>query len=235
MAQKALIIEDDFDLADTLKEQLTSLGYLIDHAADGKSGLEKALADDYKFIVMDLTMPKLEGTEVCRLVKKSKPAQPIIILSAKLDELSKVLLLELGADDYLTKPFSLAELKARIKAVLRRTDQPAASSKTSGETIVCGDLVLELSSRTVALKGQAIEFTSGEFDILTLLASQPGRVFNRSEIISALHGTAVRGYDAAVTSHINRIRSKLEPDPAKPIYLQTVHGAGYRMMDPNNK
>ncbi len=230
MAQKALIIEDDIELVNLIAPQLEAMGYQITTAPDGQNGLELALNSDWSFILLDLNLPKLEGSEICRQVRESKPQTPIIMLTAQADLLNKVLLLEIGADDYITKPFSFLELKARIRAVLRRTEQKTIASSAAEHTISCGDIYLDLRARVASRKGVDLDLTSGEFDLLALLASEPERVFSREEIVEAVHGASLLGYDAAVTTHINRIRGKLEPNPAEPIYLQTVRGRGYRLV-----
>ncbi|HQH26668.1 MAG TPA: response regulator transcription factor [Oligoflexia bacterium] len=234
MTDIALIIEDDDDLGALLAEELGALGYKIDRAADGKTGLELALSKDYSFIVLDLMLPQLEGTEVCRKIRERKPYQPLIVLTAKNTELDRVLLLEHGADDYVTKPFSIAELKARIKTVLRRSrpHDDHAGTGDKNTCIACGELHLDTAARTVTLGGKPIEFTAREFEIIALLAASPGRVFSRDQMVEAMYGEPMSGYDAAITAHVNRIRSKLEPDPANPIYLQTVRAVGYRIVDP---
>lgn len=235
MNERALVVEDDEDLAKLLQDQLSGLGFEIDWAADGRSGLQKSLENDYAFVILDLMLPELEGTEVCRKLREEKPQQPIIVLTGKSDELSKVLLLELGADDYVTKPFSNMELKARVSGVLRRKESYRQSASQSAseqlEVIRCGDIVIDHGMRTLSLKGEKLDLTTAEFDVLALLASQPGRVFNKEEMAEAIHGFATAGCEASITSLVNRIRAKLEPKPSKPIYLQTVRGVGYRLME----
>lgn len=239
MGERALIIEDDFELANLLKEELSGLGYEMEHCSDGRSGLEAALSGDFAFIILDLMLPELEGTDVCKRVRDRYPLLPIIVLTGKSDELSKVLLLELGADDYIVKPFSNMELKARVRGVLRRSKAYHGRRDDTGATefeiLRCGDLTIDLDARTVLRGEDQIDFTAGEFDIVALLATQPGRVFTKDEISESLHGAVVAGFEGAVTSLVNRIRSKLEPQPSKPVYLTTVRKVGYRLVDPNSQ
>ena len=235
MADRALFIEDDLELCRLLVPELEGLGLAIDCAHDGQTGLRMATSGGYAVVILDIMLPQLEGVEVCRRLRAHDVGIPILILSSKADELNKVLLLELGADDYLTKPFSVSELKARIKALLRRQQQFIDSTAREPQTVVCGDLVIHLDACSADLAGAPLSFTSGEFQIVALLASQLGRVFSRDDIIKAIHGVPLRGYDAAITTHISRIRAKLESDPADPRYLQTVQGMGYRLVDPSAK
>lgn len=235
MTERALLIEDDRELCDVLVPELQGLGYTVDCAHDGLSGLEMGLAADYVALVLDIMLPKLDGVEVCRRLREKKPDVPILILSARSDETNKVLLLELGADDYLTKPFSITELKARIKAIVRRQAKAKHATRKDLRTIVCGELVVHLDAGIAELSNKPLPLTSAEFQIIVLLGSQIGRVFSRDEIVEAIHGTPLHGYDAAVTTHINRLRIKLERDPARPEYLHTVRGMGYRLVDPSSK
>ncbi len=224
-----LLVEDEPDIADLLTLHLGDLGYRIDAVADGALGLQKALAESYALIILDLMLPGMNGMEVCKQLRASQRTTPILMLTSKSEEVDKVLGLELGADDYVTKPFSIRELIARVRALLRRVelDQP---EEEVGE-LAFGDLVIEPSKRKVRLNGAAIELTAKEFDLLALFAQHPGRAFSRQELLDKVWGYQYAGYSHTVNSHINRLRSKIEPDPANPRYVQTVWGVGYRFAE----
>lgn len=224
-----LLVEDEPDIADLLSLHLGDLGYRIDAVADGALGLQKALAESYALIILDLMLPGMNGIEVCKQLRASQRTTPILMLTSKSEEVDKVLGLELGADDYVTKPFSIRELIARVRALLRRVelDQP---EEEVGE-LVFGDLLIEPSKRKVRLGGEAVELTAKEFDLLALFAQHPGRAFSRQELLDKVWGYQYAGYSHTVNSHINRLRSKIEPDPASPRYVQTVWGVGYRFAE----
>ncbi len=224
-----LLVEDEPDIADLLSLHLGDLGYRIDAVADGALALQKAYAEAYALIILDLMLPGMNGLEVCKQLRASQRTTPILMLTAKSEEVDKVLGLELGADDYVTKPFSIRELIARIRALLRRVelDQPEVEA---GE-VVFGDLLIEPSKRKVRVAGEPVELTAKEFDLLTLFALHPGRAFSRQELLDKVWGYQYAGYSHTVNSHINRLRSKIEPDPASPQYVQTVWGVGYRFAE----
>ena len=226
--KKALLIEDDDSICKLLEPEIRALGYIPVRAEDGQSGLELALEEDFEFILLDLQLPSLSGTDICKQIREKKNT-PILMLTYKSDEVSKVLLLELGADDYITKPFSTPELMARIRAVLRRQSR---LSNLEVKSIKLGELLIDIEKRVVHKAGSPIELTAREFDLLALMASQPGRPFTRDELNSDFYGTSVSGYERSVTNHISRIRSKLESDPERPIYLKTARGVGYYLADP---
>jgi two-component system alkaline phosphatase synthesis response regulator PhoP len=232
VSHKALIIEDNRELADLLMSTLSTLGCELECAYDGSAGLELALTQPWCFVLLDMALPGIEGTEICKRLRAQRPQLPIVMLTAASDELNKVLSLELGADDYITKPFSFAELKARIRAVLRRAERSASQA---AETLVCGDLVLNLRTLVATRTNIDLKLTTSEFDLLSVLASDQGRVFTRDELMTALHGGSFNQQDAAITTHVNRIRAKLESDPANPKYLQTIHGRGYRLVSPDEE
>lgn len=224
-----LLVEDEPDIADLLTLHLSDLGYRIDAVADGALALQKALATPYALIILDLMLPHLSGTEVCRQLRERERTTPILMLTAKSEERDKVLGLDLGADDYVTKPFSISELLARVRALLRRVelDQPHEASAE----ISFGGLVIEPAKRKVQVEGEAVELTAKEFDLLTLFARNPGRAFSRQELLDKVWGYQYAGYSHTVNSHINRLRSKIEPDPSTPRYVQTVWGVGYRFAE----
>lgn len=224
-----LLVEDEPDIADLLSLHLSDLGYRIDAVADGALGLQKALAESYALIILDLMLPGMSGTEVCKQLRERARTTPILMLTAKSEERDKVLGLNLGADDYVTKPFSIRELLARVRALLRRVelDQP----EEAPAELAFGELVIEPAKRKVQVAGEAVELTAKEFDLLTLFAKHPGRAFSRQELLDKVWGYQYAGYSHTVNSHINRLRSKIEPDPAMPRYVQTVWGVGYRFAE----
>ena len=229
-----LMIEDDANIADVVEIHLNDLGYALERAEDGKTGLNKALEKDYSLVILDLMLPKLDGFEVCKGIREQKKYMPILMLTSKSEELDKVLGLELGADDYLTKPFSIRELIARVKAIMRRMERNAQADEEPGTngTLRFGDLTIDLEKRKVSLSGKTIELTSKEFDLLALFARKPGKAFSRQELLDLVWGYQFIGYEHTVNSHINRLRNKIEKDPANPFFIRTVWGVGYRFIEP---
>ncbi|MCH8960384.1 MAG: response regulator transcription factor [Bacteroidetes bacterium] len=228
-----LVIEDDPDIADLLGIHLSDLGYALDRAVDGKTGLDKALHGDYALVILDLMLPELDGLEVCKRIRSQDRYLPILMLTAKAEELDKVLGLELGADDYLTKPFSIRELIARVKALFRRIeiDQENLQQDIT-QPLHYGDLTVNPEKRKVTLRDQTIELTVKEFDLLMLFAQHPGRAYSRQELLDLVWGYQYLGYSHTVNTHINRLRSKIEDDPSTPRYIKTVWGMGYRFAEP---
>jgi DNA-binding response OmpR family regulator len=229
-----LIIEDDQKIADLVKIHLNDMGYDLDHASDGQTGLNLALEHNYALIILDLMLPKLDGMEVCKRLRTEKKHTPILMLTAKSEELDKVLGLELGADDYLTKPFSIRELIARIKAIFRRmeVDKQEPEFIDEQKVIEFGDLKINLEKRRVFLEGEPLELTAKEFELLALFAQNPGRTYSRQELLDIVWGYQFIGYEHTVNSHINRLRNKIEEDTSNPTYVQTVWGVGYRFAEP---
>lgn len=233
-----LVAEDQTDIRDLLVMNLLGAGYKVSAVADGAQALARQTESPVDLLVLDLMMPKMGGLEVCKALRARGSAAPILMLTAKSTELDRVLGLELGADDYLTKPFSLAELLARVKALLRRADLLAAAQanaelqdqKGAGK-IVNGELEIFPAKRQVRCRGDLIEFTALEFDLLLHFASHPGHVFSRSQLLNAVWGYTHDGYEHTVTSHINRLRAKLEADSMRPELILTARGAGYKMRD----
>jgi DNA-binding response OmpR family regulator len=229
-----LVAEDQPDIRDLLVLNLRSAGYAVQAVADGTAALasQNELASD--LLILDLMMPGLDGLEVCKALRARGRNTPILMLTAKSTELDRVLGLELGADDYLTKPFSLAELLARVKALLRRADllrAAQADAKGQASVIRNGDLEILPSKRQVRYRGGELEFTALEFDLLLHFASHPGHVFSRGQLLGAVWGYTHDGYEHTVTTHINRLRAKLESDPMRPELILTVRGAGYKMRE----
>ena len=225
--KKVLVIEDDKSIADLLEIHLKDLNCEVTTIMDGSEGLKTATSDPFDLIVLDLMLPKVDGLEICKEVRRKDIYTPILMLTSKSEEMDKVLGLEVGADDYLTKPFSIREFIARAKAILRRVE---AIQKEIGNdsNISVSDLSIEASKRKVTLKGDRIELTPKEFDLLHLLASHPGKTYTREQLLNILWGYQYNGYEHTVNSHINRLRSKIEPDISKPKYILTSWGVGYR-------
>ncbi len=238
MPAHILVAEDQTDIRELLVMNLRGAGYEVEAVGDGALALARQLEAPSDLLILDLMMPRMDGLEVCKALRAKGSAAPILMLTAKSTELDRVLGLELGADDYLTKPFSLAELLARVKALLRRADLLAAAQanaqtlgqKTAG-VIRNGELEILPAKRQVRYRGAAIDFTALEFDLLLHFASHPGHVFSRSQLLNAVWGYTHDGYEHTVTTHINRLRAKLEADPMRPELILTARGAGYKMRD----
>ncbi len=233
--KRILIAEDQTDIRDLLALNLRGAGYSVAEATDGREALtahEKQPAD---LLVLDLMMPHVDGLDVCKALRSRGSATPILMLTAKSTELDRVLGLELGADDYLTKPFSVAELLARVKALLRRAELVRAASAPDAAPadapITNGEVQIQPAKRQVRLRGAQVEFTALEFDLLLHFARHPGRVFSRGQLLNAVWGYTHDGYEHTVTTHINRLRAKLEADPLNPEIILTLRGAGYRMRE----
>jgi DNA-binding response OmpR family regulator len=233
MTRKALIIEDDPNLAELVRLHLRDVDCDADIASDGERGLDRFKRGDYAMVVLDIMLPRRDGLSVCREIRRLPGYVPILMLTAKSTEHDRVRGLETGADDYLTKPFSVREFVARVKALLRRVDalssQPTA--KPEIEIIDRGDMQIQVSKRRVTVSGQEIILTAKEFDLLAHFARNPGQVFNRVQLLDQVWGYNHEGYEHTVNSHINRLRAKIEVDPAKPRYILTVWGVGYKFAD----
>jgi len=212
---------------------LQHAGYAVTAVADGRAALDSQAERASDLLVLDLMMPGLDGLEVCKALRARGRATPILMLTAKSTELDRVLGLELGADDYLTKPFSMAELLARVKALLRRAEllRAAQSASAAQPALRNGELEILPGRREARVGGRLLEFTALEFDLLLHFASHPGHVFSRAQLLDAVWGYSHEGYEHTVTTHINRLRAKLEQDPMKPRFILTVRGAGYKMRD----
>lgn len=225
--KNVLVVEDDKSIADLLEIHLKDLGCKVTKVLDGEAGLKEALTENYDFIVLDLMLPKLDGLEICKKVRQKDIYTPILMLTSKSEEVDKVIGLEVGADDYLTKPFGIREFIARVKAIFRRIE--AIQKDIDNESdIINGPLTIEVSNRKVILDGKRVDLTPKEFDLLHLLASHPGRTYTREQLLSILWGYHYNGYEHTVNSHINRLRSKIESDLSNPKYILTSWGVGYR-------
>jgi DNA-binding response OmpR family regulator len=232
MTKKVLIIEDNKDIAHLVSIHLADLNHAFDLAYDGRKGLSLALTDNYDLIILDLMLPEIDGIQVCREIRSQNINTPILMLTAKSSELDRVLGLEIGADDYLTKPFSIRELMARVNAIFRRADTMTKSvSEPESNELEIGKLLLDSNRRKVEFDGKLIELTAKEFDLLWYFAHNPGRVFTRTQLLDRIWGYSHDGYEHTVNSHINRLRSKFEKDPANPEYILTVWGVGYKFFD----
>jgi DNA-binding response OmpR family regulator len=232
MPQRILIVEDNKDLAALLGMHLRDLSYVVDIAGDGLDGLAKAGTGQYDLIILDLMLPGLDGLEVCRRLRSSSPYVPILMLTSKASEFDRVLGLELGADDYVTKPFSIMELIARVKAIFRRVEN-LDRARAAGEPgiIRAGALTIDPGRRLVSLDGKTFDLTAKEFDLLLHFANHPGRVYTRSQLLDTVWGYGHEGYEHTVNSHINRLRAKIERNPADPEFILTVWGVGYKFSE----
>lgn len=201
----------------------------VDHVADGITGLDKALTGDCQLVILDLMLPGMDGLDICRTLRREKVYTPVLMLTAKTSELDRVLGLEVGADDYLTKPFSVPELVARVNAILRRSDQYQSVAEVSASApLQFGALCVDPEKRRVSLDNNEIELTAKEFDLLWHFATHPERVFTRGQLLDSVWGYGHAGYEHTVNSHINRLRAKIESDPAEPRFVLTVWGVGYK-------
>lgn len=232
--RRILIIEDDAEIANLVSLHLNDLNYVTVLCDNGIDGLNLALEEEFDFIVLDLTLPGMDGFEICRRLRSERSYIPILMLTSKVEEMDRVLGLELGADDYLTKPFSVREFVARVKAIFRRVESMSNRTESAEEekTRRIGDLEIDLQNRKISLAGSPVELTVKEFDLLKLFSSNPGRAYSRQELLSLVWGYQFEGYDHTVNSHINRLRSKIETDPSNPRYIRTVWGYGYRFAEP---
>ena len=232
MSRKSiLLIEDDPQIQALLAEQVDLLGYDLAVANDGLLGLKKALDEEHALVLLDVNLPSLGGIEICRKIRDEKPDQPLIMVSARGSELDKVLGLQLGADDYIVKPFSVAELAARIQARLRRQAQQLSAvpvSPSTSATVVLGDFEISPERREVKKKGILLTLTALEFDLLHFFAANPGVVFSREQLLDKVWNVHTSAYENSPTACINRLRKKIEDDPANPKHLLTVWGVGYR-------
>lgn len=227
-----LVIEDDPDIGDMLGINLRDEGYAVEIASDGTQGLSRLRQRRYDLLVLDLMLPGVDGLEICREMRRLDHYQPIVIISAKSAETQRVLGLELGADDYISKPFSVPELIARIRALFRRVDAMQRQAQVKTGVIECGGLTIDPAAHEVSLAGQSIALTMKEFELLLFFARHPGKVFTRLALLDQVWGYSHDGYEHTVNSHINRLRGKIERDPAKPEYIQTVWGVGYKFAEP---
>jgi two-component system alkaline phosphatase synthesis response regulator PhoP len=221
--QTILVVDDEREIAQIARDYLQHAGFAVITASDGSHALELARARQPDLVVLDLGLPGIDGLDAARTLRRESTV-PIIMLTARVEESDRLLGLELGADDYVTKPFSPRELVARVRAVLRRADSAAAI----GDVVRLADLTIDLPRMKVARNRATVELTPTEFQLLATLARQPGRVFTRAQLLDAVRGIEVESFDRAIDTHIKNIRRKLEPDPRNPRYVLTVYGIGYK-------
>ena len=226
---KALIIEDDQDIADLISIHLSDMEFDVDTSFDGKGGLLKALNNVYKIIILDVRLPGIDGFEICKKLRLEKNQTPILMVTSKSEEIDKIIGLEIGADDYLTKPFSIRELLARVKALLRRSEMTGQAVVTVENREIRSDgLYINVTLRIVEVHGKRIELSPKEFDLLVLFASNPGRTYTRVHLLELVWGYQFEGYEHTVNSHINRLRTKIESNPNAPEFILTTWGVGYK-------
>ncbi|MEO0424549.1 MAG: response regulator transcription factor [Pseudomonadota bacterium] len=227
MSRRILIIEDEPDIARLLRLHLRELAEDPQIANDGSEGLRLALASRWDLILLDLRLPGVDGLEICRRLRQQPYYVPIVMLTSKSGEGDRVSGLDIGADDYITKPFSIPELLARIKAIFRRVELLERGDEPASE-LRAGELQIDLDRREVHVGDKAIDLTAKEFDLLTHFARAPGKVFTRAQLLDSVWGYGHDGYEHTVNTHINRLRAKVEPDPSNPTYVMTVWGVGYK-------
>jgi two-component system OmpR family response regulator len=228
-AKRVLIVEDDAHIAELLRMHLRDEGYAVTHAADGDAGVRELERGSWDALILDLMLPGVDGLEICRRARAMTRYTPIIITSARSSEMHRILGLELGADDYLAKPFSVLELVARVRALLRRTEALARHARIESGRLELGNLGIDPVAREVQLDGKPIELTPREFDLLYFFARHPDRVFSRLDLLNQVWGYQHDGYEHTVNTHINRLRMKVEADPAEPRRILTVWGRGYKL------
>ena len=229
MKRSILVVEDEKDLARLLEIHLKDMGAEVEIARDGEVGLEAALARPWDLVILDIMLPGMDGLEICRRIRQRPDYVPVLMLTARGSELDRVLGLELGADDYVTKPFSIRELMARVKAIFRRGDALAGSDVFAGEgPVSVGGLTMDGEKREVTVDGRKVDLTAKEYDLLEQLARHPGRVYPRGQLLELVWGYTYDGYEHTLVSHVNRLRRKIEKDPSRPRYVVTVRGVGYK-------
>lgn len=230
-----LVVEDDQDIADLISLNLQEIGLTVEHCLSGEVALEKLANNQYDLVMLDVMLPGISGLDVCRQLREQKPEQVILMVTSRISEIDRVLGLELGADDYMTKPFSVRELQARVRSQLRRVhllskiSQQQIEKQSPEQYLTLGVLKIDCVSHLVTLNGNNVELTSTEFDLLFYLASHPDQVFSREQLLSSVWGYHHSGYEHTVNSHINRLRNKVETNATKPAIVQTVWGVGYKL------
>ncbi len=230
--KQVLIIEDDTEISKVVSINLESHGIKTEQVQDGLLGLKRAKSFEFDLIILDIMLPSLDGISICRKLREENYDTPILMLTAKIDEIDLVLSLELGADDYMKKPFSMRELLARVGALIRRSEKTVNKiDEESQEKLQFGELVIDYTKHQVFIREKILNLTVKEFELLTLFAKNPGRVFSRSDLLNTIWGYNFEGYEHTVNTHINRLRNKLETDPSNPKYLLTVWGLGYKFSE----
>ena len=235
MTHKVLVIEDKPEMADLVKLHLTDNNCRVRIERDGLSGLAEAEANRYDLIILDLMLPGESGLEVCRRLRARSDYTPILILTSRSGDMDRILGLELGADDYLTKPFNVLELVARVKAIFRRVKAITDGATLASKVFRAGGMVIDAARRSVIVDERAVELTAKEFELLLHLAQNAGRVYTREQLLDFVWGYNHGGYQHTVNSHINRLRNKIERDPANPVFVKTVWGVGYKFSEALDK
>jgi DNA-binding response OmpR family regulator len=236
MQRSILIIEDDKDIANLERMHLAELSHKTKIALDGVVGLAEVESKSYDLVILDINLPGIDGMEICRRIRAKTNSTRILMLSSKTNEIDRVLGLEMGADDYMTKPFSVMELKAKVKALCRRMADYDPNTETDTQKVItAGAMVIDALRRKVTLYDKEVELTAKEFDLLTYFAQRPGVVFNRDQLLNHVWGYSHIGYEHTVNSHINRLRAKIEVDPETPEFVLTVWGVGYKFTDQHTK
>ncbi|TET33845.1 MAG: response regulator transcription factor [Anaerolineales bacterium] len=226
MSQKILIVEDEIELVKVIRDYLEKAGFRVDSVDNGSAAVSVIQHNPPDLVLLDLNLPGMDGLDVAREIRRINDV-PIIMVTARVEETDRLIGLELGADDYITKPFSPREVVARVRAVLRRTQKPV----TTPEIIESGDILIDLLRHRVNAADQSVELTPTEFDLLVVMASQPGRAFSRMQLLESTQGETFEGCERTVDAHIKNLRAKIEADPKKPVYIETVFGVGYRFRD----
>lgn len=229
--EKILIVEDDYNIAELVAINLRDIGCEVVIENDGLAGYDRAMKDNFALLILDINLPKMSGLDICKNIRKHRRYVPIMMMTAKSEENDIVVGLEVGADDYITKPFSVKELMARVKAVLRRTQSANTELQKSGKVLNFPDLTVDTENRTVILRGERVDLTPKEYDLLYALAKKPGRSYSRQQLLDAVWGYEFEGLEHTVNSHINRLRIKIEKDIQNPTYILTTWGVGYRFND----
>jgi DNA-binding response OmpR family regulator len=235
MTRKILVIEDDRDIARLVELHLRDEGYSVAVQSDGRKGLQMALETPFDLVILDLILPGMDGLEICRRIRSRPDYTPVLMLTAKSTDVDRILGLEMGADDYLTKPFNVRELLARVKALFRRVEALGAKDPSGPQKAIrSGDLTIDPDKRKVAVQGTPVHLTAREFDLLLEFSRHPGKVYTRAQLLDKVWGYSYQGYEHTVNSHINRLREKIEKNPARPRYILTVWGVGYQFVEPGD-
>lgn len=229
--QNILLVEDDLEITRLLRLHFDGQQYGLTCCTTAKEALRSLASETYDLMLLDISLPDGNGMEICKQLRATNTHTPVLMLTCHGDESDKVLALELGADDYVTKPFGILELMARVKALMRRSHQSSLSADAKEKEIIVKDLLIDAGKRKACLRGERLELTVKEFDLLRLLAGHPGKTFTRKELLQEVWGFSFSGYEHTVTSHINRLRLKLESDLAHPQYILTAWGSGYRFTE----
>lgn len=226
--KNVLIVEDDTNITELLSIHLSDLGCKVISEKNGQNGLARAQDESFDLIVLDVMLPGLNGMEICRKIRQSDRQTPIMMLTARSEEIDKVMGLETGADDYLTKPFSVREFIARVRVIFRRSEEKARYAAPMPQLISIAGLEIDIDKRKVMLRGERLDLSPREFELIVLLASNPGKSYSRKQLLSLVWGYDFEGYEHTVNTHINRLRGKIEADASNPVFVLTTWGIGYR-------